>query len=630
MACALSSTLCAALALASGCATAPLTMRQGDAWTCVQQARATARRTRDAHERQVVGWLSVASPDRWIAVIDRLGQEAGAFAPGSSVRSRVLEDVVGFFSKLGIKGVDWLDTARPIHVLAQRLPRAQDAHEAPASGQKGQEPSPTEQLQGMALVVPTRGDEAVALAVKDALKGTTRSGAQILKVGEEQILLARLHAFTGLLALDERRLALAREAGRCVQELRPRRLLEGGVAVSDLLRAQPELLDSALAEARDKVPSGKGMSDWVQEWLEDITADLHQTDAVQFSADAVGPRLEFGLGVRPIADSALARRFDTARKQGPNPLVPLLPTETWLAVAGTWEPNSELDKIRKTLNKVAEVTRLPAPISRKLGETATTVSALSGGHSAAAMYRDGVLRFGLQWIYDSRDAPKEMSALTDLLLDVLIWGAETGAEEARNKGTADPRQAADAARLTGLARTQGWLGLAGELAARSASWPVQLKVSSLAEGELRCHGLDGRIDWQAGQRSLPWLRFAQGVVGDRFTLALCTTRTLGMGFFGPGAYAQARRVVSGKGQGLAQTALYKNAFSDTASRASWLFLLDPSPLMDMARVVLSRLPDWPRDQAVTAWCGVDERGQQCSVALPSAVVGVITAVGLGR
>ena len=95
--------------------------------------------------------------------------------------------------------------------------------------------------------------------------------------------------------------------------------------------------------------------------------------------------------------------------------------------------------------------------------------------------------------------------------------------------------------------------------------------------------------------------------------------------------AEARRIAAGKGGGLTETTLYREAMAGRPS-SQWFALLNPGYLLDLARKVFDTLPRWPANAAIVSSCSFDADAARCRLDLPLAIADMVAPLtgGFGQ
>ena len=603
------------LAQMAACAPARVVTRDGEPWGCVADAQRLAQAGDSA---PVVGWISSASLTRWIEVVDRIGQRAGVFAAGSSVQTRAQQDLVAALAKVGIEGSDWLDPTRPWHLIWQ-----------PGGNGKG---LVTADHEFTTLLVPSQGADQVEAAAKKAIVGRHPSApGVVIRLEDKKAWLSHLNHYTQLLTMRAAQHGAAAATATCLHDRRPRALLTAGVTVAELVRQRPGWVEEALSVARKEAGKPQKAASFVDQWMADLRELVMATEAVEMSADVDDKRGSLGLVVRVVADSKLARSFAAAGQLPPNPLLALLPAQSYLATASAWESEDDWDETRKSVNLLLDLAEVPAANRGVLLEQLKAMLQFGEPHSAAALFPAGGLAMAADLLWSSQNGHQQVNAIGKFGLEVVVQLLLAAKREAAAKGNVQQEASAEVDAMLALARDKGWAGLFGELATRSATWPVRLSVATLQEGDLRCDVLQGKLDWLALKRALPVADVAHSLVGEALGLAICATSKVGMVVLHAKPLVEARRIAAGKGGGLTETTLYREAMAGRPS-SQWFALLNPGYLLDLARKVFDTLPRWPANAAIVSSCSFDADAARCRLDLPLAIADMVAPLtgGFGQ
>jgi len=590
--------------LLASCAPARVVTRAGESWPCIAESRAHPAKG----SGPVLFWMASASVDRWIATVDRVGQRAGLFAAGSSVRTRARQDAEAGLKKMGVTGVRWLDASRPWHITWQ--PAA--AMATPQSDAK--------EGKYVAIVVPTQGIGELEDALGETIKGDhPRAPGFEIKMGDKHGWLSHLNHYTALLTMSADHHGRAAPVARCLHDRRPAALLHMGVAVADMARLHPDWFDKGLSKARKELSGPPGIGGYMEEWLDELRALVNETLAVEAELVADDERASLVGSWRAVSGSKLAQRFARLNDAPPNPLVRLLPAGSYFATASVMDPKRDLETARKSVTALLDMLKLPAGQRGRLLGDLDTLLELSGEHSAAALHRSGKLVVAGEVIWTSKDAPRQLRTMARLSLDLLVTVFQMGKRKALAAPAKRPStlNAVDAMLATAL--SSGWSGLFQELVRRSAKWPVRLGLESVQRKGLQCNVLAGRIDWARIRRALPMAAIARSFLGDDLGLGMCATDRVGMLLLSPQVLDAADRIAAGKGQGFAGTAHYRKAVAGPGRPPQWFALLDPAPLMELAGQLMEELPAWPKGKALTAACRYGKERMRCRLDVPMAV-----------
>lgn len=601
----------------AACAPARVVTRDAEPWGCVADAQ---RMARSGESAPVVAWLSSASLERWIAAVDRIGQRAGVFAIGSSVRTRAQQDLVDALGKLGVHGVDWLDPTRPLHLIWQPVGEGKGG----GAAQKD--------TRYLTLLVPSQGADRVESAAKKATIGRHPSApGVVLRLEDEQAWLSHLNHYTQLLTMRAEQHGVAAAAANCLHNRRPEAMLTVGVAVAEIMRQRPGQVEEALSRARKEAGKRNTTAGFFDDWLDELRELVSATEAVEMSVSVDEQRGNLGMVLRPVADSSMARRLAATGQLPPNPLPARLPARSYLATASGWQGEDDAARSRKSMNMVLELMKVPEADRSVLLSAWQAMFQFSEPHSAAALFPAGQLAMAADALWSSKDGHAQLDAIARFGLEVAVQLLKASKREALAKGKTPEQVAGELDPLLTLARGSGWAGLFGELTRRSATWPVQLSSKSTTKDGLRCHVLDGRLDWVAIKRAMPAADMARAMLGDNLGVALCATKELGMFLLHPEPLTEARRVAGGTGGGLTETPLYRDAMKGRPN-AQWFTLLDPGFLMDLARQVFDSLPKWPAGAAIVSTCSFDATAARCRLDLPLAIADMLAPLlgGFGR
>lgn len=600
----------------TGCSHPAVQTRTDSVYECVKRARTADVRLEHKSLGSVplIGWANVASFDRWVKTIDMVGQLAGEFAKGSSYREHALERLSEAAAEIGVSSVDWLDTARPLHLLIQ--PR--DSATPSPPGFK----SEMEWLLGMSLLIPTKGHDVFVanLPTKNIL---TNSGQHGLTIGDDtgRAYVDKLNWYTEVVTLDDRRFAIARPTALCVHDRAPEPLFVVGVAVSDLYKAHSGALTTFLTKALSELPNSaskdravKGMGGLVK-W---VSKYLAESDTIEIEGSADQHDVSLGVTMRAKPNTNSAKRLAKLFAAPANPLMRLMPGKAWYASGETYTGVLDAAELDGVFGFYRTALGLPDESVDKLADFAKKLMTMLGDHSAGALYVDG--RFPLAYINAVETAEPEafLQLLSTGLFDLLdIVAAAARTEREKRKGAPN---VVDQKLEQGLSKIRektlkGWVD---ELVATSAQWPVHIRYDDKTENGARCRTLQAVADRRqlgGNRRVLQLMQFT----GDTLQMTVCTSKGLIVTALGPNAVAHASRLARGGEAGFERRAAYKRILTNGRPPSTAL-VLDPGPLLTLAKTVFPIPLEWPDGEAITFTCDGSNEMLSCRLALPMALV----------
>ncbi len=601
------SVLLAPMLTLAACAPAQVVTRAGAPWPCVVQSQDGTQQG----NAPMLGWVTSASIDRWIATIDRVGQRAGIFAAGSSVRGRAQEDAITGLAMIGVNGVRWIAPTRPWHATWQPAPATNSA-------------APVHQSAHVAFVVPTQGVGPLESALGKSIQGKHPDApGVIVMLGKRKAWLSYVNHYTALLTFTPTHHQRTLAAAQCLHTRRPKALFKLGVAVAELARRHPEWFAEALKGVRKELKGASAVGGLAGDWFEQLRDLVAETEAVEVELLADKQNATLAGIWRATPRSELAARFARMAEAPPNPLIRRLPANSYAATGSVMDDRREMESGRKTLAKVLGLLKVRLTFQERILADLEAIIALSGRHSAAAIHPAKRLAIATQVLWTSSDAKRQLQLSSRMVLDLMIHVFRAARSSRQALVMGGPKARAETDTLLAVATSQGWAGLFAKLVQRSTLWPVRLGLDNVQRKGLECDVLNGHIDWARIRRKLPMAGAARAFLGDHIGVGLCTSDGLGMMIFNPDVIGEASRAASGKGDGFAGTALYKKAAVDRGQPAQWFTLIDPALVVGMARRLLDQLPAWPEGQPVVASCRYGAQSIRCRLDAPLALTEMV-------
>ncbi len=598
----LAATLSAALLLLSACGQGPIVSRPGDAWECGAPLRKQPKADR------LLGWVSISSVDRWIAAVDRIGQRAGQFAPGSSVRATFMTLAQERLQPMGVRDLKWLDMTRPVHALLQSDPK--------------------NPVFGASVVVPVKDQGDFSDATKRLHTDYKADGHDLvldLKKandkgrGRAPMWVDWIDHATALVSPSPDRKARALQLAKCVETRQPRELLHVGVAVSDLA-ARYERQIKALQSKLAALSSVSGRNPAVMAyWVETLGTLLTETDAAILMASAGQEDVSVGLAFAARPGTQLAKGWARQSKLGPNPLARELPSSAWMAVAQTYDPRTNARDLARAVKLYAAMFRSggAADFKAQIEELIKLIEP----HSAFSMQREGRFPFGMYGVFGAKD-PERALQLTGGMMLHAVRASIT------QMMTRAPFAKSAAAKGDEILKVVdgGWGGMVDLLVQKSATWKARFSYHDKPAGALRCRTLRITPD-PAAMGQLPGrLRMARAFLPNKLDLSVCTGEG-GIRFaMGPDAVRRVTQSAGGNATSAASQPWFKRASTLGGQRAHIVFGIQPDPLLQIARGILPNLPEWPKAAAVSTACRYQPRRMRCDLRVPLAVAEFVRAM----
>ena len=457
------------LGLVSGCGPGALQVRQGSLAQCADAAK--------GKERELLGWISVAPADRWVAAADRMGARSQILAPGSSLRDRVAELMRESAKKTGFANADWFDWARPIHIMLQV-----------AEG---------EPAKGTVLVIPVSSRDQFEQAAKPILRaGEAGAAASLMPkdTGPKPMQLAWPHPTTLLMAESGERLGRAAELANCAQTKKPEDLLQVGIVLDAMARHHGEKLQSALADLAAE--SGGPFKTALAPYRELVRRAVEGSKTLEFGLADAGDDIVLDAHLQLRPGSELAASFGRVAALGPSPLVARLPASAWLVSASTSDLTDSARQIDMALSAWRTMLQDQAAALAGIETWMRELYTVVGPYSALAMHTDGEFPLAMTALMSSKDPQRLLSVMRDGSFKVIRDFAMSRPEVQANM--APPLKAA--------LDSGGWTALFQMVAEKLQGTPFTLTTLNQNADGLQCEVL--RVDIAPGNLGggNPWWR----------------------------------------------------------------------------------------------------------------------------
>lgn len=573
--------LLAGLGFATGCGPGALQLREGSLSQCADVAK--------GKERELLGWISVAPVDRWVAAADRLGARSQVLAPGSSLRDRVAGLMRDSAKKSGFVNADWFDWSRPIHVMLQV------AEGEPANG--------------TVVAVPVRGRDQFEQAAKPLLRpGEAGATAALLPTGTTKPMqLAWPHPTTMLMAQTGRRLEHARELANCAQVRKPEDLLQVGIVIDAVARHHGDKLNKALAQLAEE--SGGPFKSALAPYRELMRRAIEGSRTLEFGIADAGDDIVIDAHLQLRPDSDLSASFGRVAARGPSPLLARLPASAWLVSAATADLADSARQIEMSMAAWRGLVQNQPGVVEAIEQWSRNLYAVVGPYTAIAIHSDGEFPLAMTAIMSASEPMRLLSVLRDGSYETI-----------RNLAQSRPDlQANLPAPLQAALTSGGWTALFQVAAAKLQGTPFTLTTMTQNADGLECEVLRVDIDPSSLGGGNPMMARAMGMIGPRLEAGLCAGNDAVLAVFGHDAVALAGAAARpGREDALPGTPWFHNAFGSRP--ASTLFGLQPGLLFAIARTMLPTVPAWPEQAAITLGCHGTAKEASCRLGLPAVAI----------
>lgn len=600
-----------------------------DAWTCIQRS--------DKGGAAVLGWASAAPFDEIIRAVDALGHRSGAFPKSSSMRAQAMDELAQGLDRVAPGSRDWLDPARPGHVLFTDVADLKVAHT------------------GLVAILPIRnaallrsglvGKDDEARGAHDGFKKAP-DGTLFFDVIDERLLVA---------TLSEGRLAQARETITCVADQRPEGLMHLGVRPAEGIkrhereyndlrrRAEAEfgrlMRGGAMpgAEMPGGMPGplgalfqpnmadlGKLYFDWIDRWA-------HGMASFELGLDATAKQAAVSMVVRPTPGSELAKDF--ARQKGRHVLEDMRQAPAASIIAGTSHvaPETFQRDMGRILDAIGGFLPLPPPHKAGMTTAMRDVVAAQDGRSGAWLHDHDGLHYtaflGSAKPATVADGFSRIARHTTLGAIALAQSFTDAAGGGPGGPGAGPGMSAALGGFVAILDAQGWPGVFQMVAGMLSSQGLPTKLlQDTGTGATRCDALDVELPWDGKLAGAPMTGAARTLIGERVQLALCTSRNRYLFGLGPRAVDTLVALGNGGDGGMLDSKPWKGV-DQPLDQSSNVFLLNLGEALTWLQRGIPKLqqPDpWPTDDAVAFACQTTAKRSTCTLTAPSALFDIVS------
>lgn len=572
----------------------------------------------------IAGWMSFQSLDGLFNAADAIGGKLGLTPPGASTKQQVMAQLTAALGDT-FSGLEWLDTAKSVHVAFQ-----DDGPAAPAA--PGAAAAPAADPTGGIVAVLHATDKAKALAaMTSAKKGADAEGheAKIEKNGKTLYVDFVGNALVFTMTKD--RFAKVKGFVERLDKVASPSLVYLGVSVEDLAKTRAAQMDEffkqfeamgAAMPANPAMPNQAAMMATYSKMIRGWANDLRRVE-VLVGADVNNTKLEIRLTAKD--GTKLAKQLSAGKGRTPKDIANLLPANSYLTFAASVDPAASLEGIDDSLIMVKDMLKLDQPAYDAFAADVKSAVKLQDGTSAFGVYPDGAAAVGMLAVAGSTDGEAAMKLTKRLVANLLLKVIND--QEAEKKKTNPKAEEDPAMKVVKQALTEQKLdpilGFFGPIAATKG---VTLAANTSKDGDATCDVLDVTVDWTklgGGDDA----KKGEAILGAKTAASLCTSKSKLALAFGPGALEIGKKAVQGKAAGLADAPVYKAATAQDQN-AAWIMYLNPGTAL-AAFKNLGTLPQLPGDRAVVGSCQNRTHSFGCEVDVPVELIASIKSLAGG-
>lgn len=560
----------------------------------------------------VVAWVSLASYDSILNSADALAGKLQLTAPGGSIKAVVAENLTTILSAYGIAGTDWLDKTKAIHLGYQ-----DEAAPAAAAGAEATPPNPA---LGTFIVLHVT-DKAKAIgAMATAKKGAEAEGHEAMVdvqgtkvyvdfLGDKTMVLTPKDRFAKVKGFIER-----------LDKITVPGSLYLGLSIEDLTKTRGKEIEQVLTMVEQGAAPGMAAQAPGQAQLFSTYAKkLRQlsTELIRFelivNADADNTKLEFRLTAKD--GSKTQKSFAGTKGRLPTAITNLLPASSWLSVAASIDPASQIESLDENLVMLKDMLKLDDAAYKQFLADVTTLAKLEDGNSAFALYQDGASPIGLLIGAGATDGPQVLALAKKLISGLLtkVMNDQEAADKAADPNKAEDPQMAIVKKAVTDMKLEPIVAAFGPMLKEKG---VVLTLGTAQDGDTNCDTLDIAMDWTklaAGEEGAT----AKAMMGDKTAVTLCASKTKVVLAAGPGALEQGKRFAAGKVGGLADAPVYKAATAAPSVAQAWgVMYANPGVALNAFKAAFPQLPALPADRGVAGACVNRAKSWACELNVP--------------
>lgn len=572
----------------------------------------------------VVAWLSVRSLTALFDASETIGGQIGMLPPGTSLRDGFYRDLTRTLADQGVTGHEWLDKAKPLHVLLQ-------------------DDNPNDLTGGVAVLLPMTKKAAAEAALKNAKKGADARGHAALlsavapgqtepKPGAPEVFVDFLGDYM-FVATNDARFGKAKAFAERLMNVKPPALAYLGVSVTDAVKTRKAQVDALLGQfammEKAQAKGGAGTGEYakmMRKWVTELTR-------IEVTVDGDSGYIRMGGRMHAAAGSDLAKQMAAGKGRDARPAAASMPGNAFLSVVSDMDPKAGLNQLEQSMKVMKDMFKLDPAKAAELSKDLAANAKLQTGQSAFAMYRDGPAAAGAVAWFGTRDPAATLKAITNVIgeIGLVLLEQEKAEKAAKGKALTKAEQAQFAVveRALKARKLEPVLTTYGPMAAEMG---LKITANTNTDGGVTCEVLDVEMDWKKlAREGDSEAAMAQKFLGDRTAVALCSGKDKISAAAGPSALEQGRRSAIGKKGGLIDAPVYAAAAKRTEGAPSSFVYLNLGAALSSFKGIVPPLPvKFPADRPVTVHCGNRSSSYACTVGVPVQAVGAAITLGRGR
>ena len=560
----------------------------------------------------VVAWLSLRSLTTIFDATETVASKLGALPPGASLREKAYNDLTLLLANNGVTGHEWLDKARPLHVIFQ-------------------DDDPKNPQGGAALMLPVTAEKAAIGAMKAAKTGAEAKGHAVLLLIEGKPTFFDFVDKYMVVTTDEARFGKVKAFAGRLAKADPGALVYLGVSITDVVKTRKAEIDVLVAQlsAVQQQQAAKGMpgseyyNRMIQQWLSELTR-------FEVTLDADAERFDIGTRMHAVKDSKLYKQFNAGRGRDALELAKFLPANAYLAAVASTDPKASEGQVEESLKMLQEMFKLDDKATAALRADVNTAMKFADGSSAFAAYPDGSAALGMVAFAGARDPAAVLKVTKRVISAILLRALEMEQDKAKKlnpKAADDPKLAIVAAAVKDM-QVDPLIQSFGPIAKEMG---VTITANTSKDGGAVCDVIDLAFDWaKIGKAAPDDAARGAAIMGDRTALTMCVGKERLSFAAGPSALEQGRRAALAKPAGLADAPVFRGAAARNVKKPTWLFMANTgTAIAAFGKVLPMPVTGFPTDRAVTVGCGNRARSFACQIEVPVQVIQAVRALTSG-
>ena len=571
----------------------------------------------------IAGWLSLKSIGAAFDVAEAVGGKVGAVPAGGSLRQGAYDQLTTLLMSVGITGHDWLDKTRPVHVAFQDEKQPDPAPGAVAA--------PVDPQTGVFVVLPITDKAKTLAAMAAAKKGAEADGHEAMLAAGGKNLYVDFSGNNMVLTLAKDRFAKVKPFVERITKIEVPALVYFGISVEDVAKTRQKELDAFMGQMEQMgatMPGatagqpqvmaayGKMMRGWV--------TDLTRVELL-IGADKDATRLEVRMTAKD--GSKLATRLNSGKGRTPKDSLALLPANSYLSFGASVDPASSEGSLDDSLPMVKDLLKLDDAAYTTFVNDVKTAVKLQDGTSAIALYPDGKAAVGALIVAGSTDGDAALKATKHIVTSLIakVIADQKAAAKAANPDAQDDPKLAIVEGAVKEGKIDPILTAFGPIAKEMG---ITLTANTVKAGDATCDVLDAAMDWaKLGAQGGEDAKKGEKLLGDKASIALCSSKAKMALVFGPSALETGKKAVSGTAGGLTDAAGYKAAMGKVQD-ASWQMYMNPGAAMAAFKAAFPEIPAFPSTSAAVISCQNHVHSVGCTLEVPVDLIAAIKALAM--